>query len=286
DPKTAQFTLDNARALMWMSQLAYETRQQATIDAVKEFWSFTGITPIIRHNIGIRASFDTRGLIAERQDAVILAFAGTDPAVWETLATDFNLRPLDEKDTHFGFQAAMDAAQDDILNAIELSKRTSKPLFVTGHSLGGALAGLAAHFAVEQGTSARAVYTFGMPRTGGQKFRDSYDIGPGKVTYRLVHGLDIVPRVPPSAFKFCHVGGGLQCCGGGEFDQSQLSAPGSDDPEFAKVLADLAFSRIRGFLARRFLSPAGPGPLGPLFKFLPQGIRDHLPDRYWKALTP
>ena len=31
---------------------------------------------------------------------------------------------------------------------------------------------------------------------------------------------------------------------------------------------------------------AGLGTFGPLFKYLPQPIRDHLQDRYWTALTP
>jgi triacylglycerol lipase len=286
DPATAQFTIDNARALMWLSQLAYETKQPATIDAAKGFWSFAGITPIIRHKIGIPASFDTRGLIAERQGAVILAFAGTDPAVWETLATDFNVRPLDDKDTHFGFQAALEAAEGDIRQAIDLSKLTDRPLFVTGHSLGGALAGLAADFADKQGARPRAVYVFGMPRTGGQKFRDRYNATLGPVTYRLVHGLDIVPRVPPAKLRFRHVGRVLQCDSGAKFDASQLSAVGSDAPQLSQVFPALFFSRMRRLLQGDFLSPEGPGPIGPFFRFLPQSIRDHLPDQYYRALSP
>src|SRR5262249_30464982 len=173
DPGTANFTIDNARALMWAAQLAYENA--TTIETVRQQLGFTSVIPFVRHKIGIAGSFETRGIIGERPDAVVLAFAGTDPAVWQNLATDFNLRPRGAGDTHVGFQQAADGAQTEFDQAVQLSRRIGKPLFITGHSLGAALAVLAAQRADAIGTPPKAVYVFGMPRTGGEQFRIAYD---------------------------------------------------------------------------------------------------------------
>ena len=38
------FEIGNARALMWMAQLAYETHQSSTIQVVSGKWSFSSAT--------------------------------------------------------------------------------------------------------------------------------------------------------------------------------------------------------------------------------------------------
>ncbi|GBC61761.1 hypothetical protein DENIS_2723 [Desulfonema ishimotonii] len=83
---------------------------------------------------------------------------------------------------------------DEILSDIRV------PLFYTGHSLGGALATLAASH-----RPPLAVYTFGSPKVGDPVFAESlkeFHI------FRLANHRDIVPAVPPSRipFDFCHVG--------------------------------------------------------------------------------
>ena len=74
------------------------------------------------------------------------------------------------------------------------------PLYFTGHSLGGALAILAASV-----FPAKAVYTFGAPKTGDAVFADSLK---NARIYRYENDRDIITTVPPSAipFDFCHVG--------------------------------------------------------------------------------
>jgi|SRR5580704_2178503 len=287
--QVAGMKLDNARAMMWTSQLAYETGKPATIDIVSKQWGFSSATPFVKHKIDVTASFDTCGLLGERPDAIILAFAGTDPGVWETLATDANFRVDQNSDTHIGFQTALNAAQPEIQQAVSMSKQNNKPLWIAGHSLGAALAALAAQFAAASGTAPKAVYLFGMPRAGGGKFQAAYDnnAGLGPVTYRFVHGLDVVARVPMSGLGYRHIGQVLQCASGQHFDPAApLSALGSDDPPFAPELADTLKSGVEGALVGRILSPPGPGTFGPMFRFIPQPIRDHLQDRYWTALTP
>jgi hypothetical protein len=287
-PSATGFELGNARALMWFSQLAYETHRPLTIQAVgMKKWQFTSVTPFIRQNISLEGSFETCGLIGEHNRAVILAFAGTDPGIWQNLVSDFTPVPRDGSDTHDGFRVAAAAAQPEIDRAVTLCRQSGKPLFITGHSLGAALAALAALSASKAGVPPAAVYTFGMPRVGGPQFVASY-AGLSKVTYRLVHGIDLVTRVPPSSLGgFHHVGHLLQCAVGTKFDKTRLLAEtDSDDPPFSAELKNVLARAFQNILLGNILSPQGPGALGATFRFLPPEIRDHLQDSYWKALTP
>ncbi|MGF1460641.1 MAG: lipase family protein [Leptolyngbyaceae cyanobacterium] len=77
------------------------------------------------------------------------------------------------------------------------------PLFVTGHSLGGAIATLAAYHAM---TYHRDVYlyTFGSPRVVNRLLSRKMTYALKGRSYRCVHGDDIVPRVPP-LLNYTHV---------------------------------------------------------------------------------
>jgi triacylglycerol lipase len=106
------------------------------------------------------------------------------------------------------------------------------------------------------------------------------------VTYRLVHGIDLVARVGPSSIGFRHVGRLLQCAAGAKFDPTRLSQPGGDEPPFSGELQNVFLRGIGNILSGNILSPEGLGTFGPLLRFIPPEIRDHLQDSYWKALTP
>lgn len=85
--------------------------------------------------------------------------------------------------------------------AIETAlNETNLPMIYTGHSLGGALATLAA-----SDTPPRAVYTFGSPKVGDAAFAMTLSEIP---VYRVTMPGDIVTTVPPSRipFDFCHAG--------------------------------------------------------------------------------
>lgn len=288
DPRNG-FTLANARALMWLSQLTYETyepSQPQKIAAVAQLWGFRSLTPFCHQKVGIAASYNTSGLLGERPDAVIIAFAGTDPAVWQTVITDFTLRP--GGDTHAGFQAAADAVRLEIDKAVALGRTSQKPLLMAGHSLGAAIAALAASRAADQGAQPAAVFGFGMPRVGNAHFQARYTAALGERTFRLVHGIDVIATAPPSIMGFRHVGRMLACASGAKFagDATALSSSASDDPLFSGGLQAGVSAVLANLSAGTILSPRGPGTFGTLFALLPPPIRDHLPDRYWTALTP
>ncbi len=87
---------------------------------------------------------------------------------------------------HKGFKLVLMEAWEEIQQQL---KGLSEPLYYTGHSLGGALAVLAASL-----TNPEAVYSFGSPRMGNSDFVNSTK---HLNIYRVVNPRDIVACVPP-----------------------------------------------------------------------------------------
>jgi hypothetical protein len=149
---------------------------------------------------------------------------------------------------------------------------------------------------------------------GSADFQAEYNAKLGDVTYRLVHGSDLVARVPMSFLGYRHVGRLLQCDSNARFAAGDLSPnnPGEprqpDQPDFAlqtflgllTVINPLEAARLTAQILSppmktpeelrdallRLLQPPGHGRLGSAFRLLPPVIREHLQDRYIAALTP
>src|SRR5271166_6397993 len=126
---------------------------------------------------------------------IVLAFRGTRSTTnWETnlharlihpAGTDARLR------VHQGFYGAFERLSDGAkgirqkINEIEAATVGRIPIYITGHSLGGALAQIAA--AVLGSDQIAACYTFGSPRVGNYVF----DLWVKPPSYRLVNYADI-----------------------------------------------------------------------------------------------
>jgi pimeloyl-ACP methyl ester carboxylesterase len=85
------------------------------------------------------------------------------------------------------------------LGRLMADKPSSTPAYIVGHSMGGALAQLAALDVRFAGAASRVhVYTFGAPRIGNDAFADvvrAYT----QEAWRFTHNRDIVPSVPLQA---------------------------------------------------------------------------------------
>ena len=100
---------------------------------------------------------------------------------------------------HRGFQSALDLVwptlRAEILDA-------ECPVWLTGHSLGGAQAVLAAYRLAHCEEAGRptigGVYTFGQPRVGNAALARSCSLELSQRIFRYVNSSDIVPLVPPS----------------------------------------------------------------------------------------
>lgn len=293
------FNLGDGKAFAWMSQLAYETDEPEKIKDVLHVW---GMTPL---GDGILAAeintvlpvASTRAVIAVGRGATIVAFAGTDPLVLANWIADFDTR-IASTQVAEGFDAAAQCIWPRLQSLLDRPEAAAGKRFVTGHSLGGALAVVAADRVVTWGREVEAVYTFGMPRSGSDQFAIAYNERIGQRTYRLVHGDDLVPTVAPSEFGFHHVGRFLHCDRGAKFKTEALAADStSDSPPFVEGISKDLTSLLHGPLstilsaASRFKLAAllatgrGPGgmridPGGIAIELLPPRLRDHMPDRY------
>ena len=162
---------------------------EATLAAILDVAGFTLLKTYNRN--------DTQAFLAKRggEDGncmLILAFRGTEINP-KDIHTDANaiLTTLNgEEKVHSGFLKAIGHVRDSI--AKDLAQHKGIPVYITGHSLGGALAILATRLLASD--SHGACYTFGGPRVGTEQVDDQIKTP----IYRVVNAADLVPRVPPA----------------------------------------------------------------------------------------
>ena len=263
------FSIGTARAAMWLAQLSYED-ETAKQDNILEFWGLRRLISYNRPFPSVLPMPSTGGYVARNHDTTFVVFQGTDPLLLANWVSDFNFLP-NALGIHQGFQKALDVVWDDVTGALKQGQPISH-LLVTGHSLGAALAALcASRLADEQGIVADCVYAFGMPRVGTPDFAANYNGKLGDRTYRLVHGDDIVPTVPPTKFGFCHVGRSVICQRHALFRTDALSAQPTDAPPFVETWLSGLKSGVRRFFLRHGLMPADPHPVIQASRLLPAG---------------
>ena len=199
------FSIRKGYWLAEASRLAYERDFAVVQREVRERWFFDDVVP-----------FDdgrsTQALLITGPKVAILAFRGTEPKQIEDWLTDarFSPKPWDSGlgEVHTGFAGALEGVYPEIVARIEALRGSGRLLYLTGHSLGAALATLmATRLAARQVYPVQGVYTYGSPRTGNPEFADAYTRLVGDRTHRFVNNEDLVTRVPPRAFGLKHVGG-------------------------------------------------------------------------------
>lgn len=228
------------------------------------------------------ADDDNRGFLLQNNSALIFVFRGTRLEMYplfdliklvivnqDDLLTDSRFLPAPCQAggrVHSGFlQAFGDVCSllDDFVGC----RRPAQRIWLTGHSLGGALATLtAAHLGAE---NVHGLYTFGCPRVGDAAFA-------GVLTtssyVRFVHRDDWVPTVPPTFLGYVH-GGTLH---------GVTSPPRSFLSDLINGTKDLA-AALRTMAASLDLDTK-------LLPFNISGLADHAPIYYatllWNALVP
>ncbi len=221
--ETTEFAAVNAWWLAEISLLAYCPPEYAV--------------PVFRRaglelsEAGICIAGQTQCYLATAESWLVVCFRGTKPLRpdrwdspedrWRNLAgtlgdarTDADLylvelSPGSGRYVHRGFLAAL----EQVWSALEahlrdlVRRRPERRVWFTGHSLGGALATLAA----DRFPAASGLYTFGSPQVGDQSFAQDFTVP----CYRLVNGRDLVPWLPPAGpyappklglAKYRHVG--------------------------------------------------------------------------------
>ena len=141
----------------------------------------------------------------------LIAFRGTQLMPFDGL-TDLDCRTtraVTGHRIHSGFKSAFDTQPDGPARDIVRYFRGKEPtrVHIVGHSLGGALATLAAELVAGMGVAEVLLYTFGSPRVGNRGFAEALtgSVGADNI-YRVFHPADPVPMLP--VFPFAHVPAG------------------------------------------------------------------------------
>jgi len=196
-----QHYLRNALALAIASRAAYLNDPQK--DAEFSAMGWNKVKPIDE------PKSHTQCFVASNDEDLVVAFRGTEPNRIEDWLTDlcyeYFERPVGGGSVHGGFWRAWLAVKSEVVDAVKSQRKMKQNVWVTGHSLGGALACLAgadlpaAHKPV-------SIHTFGGPRVGSPEYAKGFKLS----LARYVNNTDIVPHVPLQGllirYRYSHVG--------------------------------------------------------------------------------
>ncbi|CAG9623668.1 lipase family protein [Sutcliffiella rhizosphaerae] len=141
------------------------------------------------------------GFILESDEAIVVSFRGTqtdldwisDADIFQTPFPYCPSKPL----VHSGFLSIYQSMREELFHCLQ-ALPSNKMLFVTGHSLGGALATLLAlDNALNATFTSICMYNYGSPRVGNDDFAKIYNKSV-PTSIRFVNLADLVPFVPPT----------------------------------------------------------------------------------------
>lgn len=239
--------------------------------------------------------------------AVIVAYRGTEPVNLINWLTDADVHPEKvpfsfpdgegEFPIHGGFYRNVLGTRHEVVSALQRAEQGKsvkdeggsvpnpmEALYITGHSLGGAMAALLAVMLTTDASYAelaeklRGVYTFGQPMVGSPGLAAACEAVPFLCdnVIRYVYRRDVVPALPPTlSGPFAHFGQEYHYRGtGAEARWRHREHP----QEQAQWLAQLLLAPL-SFVARQFQVTRG-------LRLLRYGLDEHRPQHYISALTP
>ena len=177
-----------------LSNLAYilfEQNEKAKLEVILATASFR-LLDIFNGN-------STQAYLAQGQYFNVLVFRGTEQNTADIKADlNFNVYRTKKGRLHRGFINAYNEVGDKLAKSV--AQLDNKPLYITGHSLGGALASIATSMLATDKIA--ACYTFGSPRVGNEDFDANLKVP----VYRVVNATDAVTRMPLLLMGYTHVG--------------------------------------------------------------------------------
>lgn len=145
--------------------------------------------------------------LVEHESFLAMVFRGTDElADWID-----NLNAFPEQALFGAFHRGFLHSVQDIWDVLftrytELNQCKPRALFLTGHSLGGAMSTVASSILIQQDEPFTAAYTFGQPRAVTRETARVYNVEACSKTFRFQNNNDIVTRAPARLMGYSHVG--------------------------------------------------------------------------------
>lgn len=148
----------------------------------------------------------TNGFVARNAEHLVIAFRGSDDVL--DLAVNLAAAQDDTQEeyqgaVHRGFMRALEGVWIELRHLIDSHHTEGQSVWITGHSLGGALATLTAKRLAQFMDPVHCI-TFGQPRVGDPEFFENYKVK----HHRYVNELDVIPKLPPRGVftRYWHVG--------------------------------------------------------------------------------
>jgi len=138
----------------------------------------------------------------------VLAFRGTEVNEFSDIKADLNVDSVEAKyfygRVHEGFEKEVDKLWTVIRDYV-IKQQKGRKFIITGHSLGAAMATIVMSRLRKAGFIIEGLYTYGSPRVGNDKFRDSLE-KLGVQHYRFVNNSDDVTKIPFYHWGYRHHG--------------------------------------------------------------------------------
>jgi hypothetical protein len=162
-------------------------------EGYSSFFKWARTVGTASHSIG--SVSNTAGIL-ETEKETMVAFQGTDDVADILLDLECKLVPSSPGRVHEGFLFIWKVYEPQFLSALKkIDPKKERPVSVTGHSLGAALAAQAGACVALNGYVVKDSFLFGSPRTGDAAWVDSCGKS-GARLLRIVNDQDLVTRLP------------------------------------------------------------------------------------------
>jgi triacylglycerol lipase len=233
-----------------LSNLVYKDPKEA-----KSILNKMGYTYVFYQNDG------SQTYVIEDEKDIIVVCRGTEVKEWNDIKADLSISLVPSRygigKVHRGFRAYTDKIWEPVKDHIKKTK--NKDLWITGHSLGAAMATLMARRCVLDISIQvpKALFTYGSPRVGNRLYIDEFNT---HITHhRWVNDGDIVTKIPFAPFYY-HSG-----------IMHHISSNGNVTVNYDRKIS---WARILSLLL-----PHG------IFKLLFGDVKDHSSELYVKQLS-
>lgn len=187
--------------------LANSTDSKEVKKELSDYLGYNFDDPNTKFFTFISRQTETQGYIVGDEEKIIVVFRGTQQKL-DWLA---NAKVRQEVWTetkkigkaHVGFYEAFVSVCSQMEDYLRKLRTKNQPIWVAGHSLGGALTTLAcAHIELQMPDEFKVAgaYTFGQPRVGNDDFADTFDKHLKDRFFRIMNQNDVVCVVPSKIF--------------------------------------------------------------------------------------